>query len=364
MSSKSMTEVWIGAASPLLSYTPTPVKDPKNRWQQTQDGSNQYTGQDAFAIELANFYFTKVAFFFTSQNNNQMQLNLDGSIQNADSNSEKSLTAPFGSHTIKIQGEGGGTLNFQGIEVETQVVESFKNLTLDDASKEITYSGFKSTSSMSSDVAAIQQGSFHEKTVSYTSSGGSTAAFSFQGSAIYLFGMTGPGFGCFQVSIDSKVVGTFNASTTMETYDTLLYFTTYLDQSRAHQVTITNQNDGMLFALDYLVYVAPDNQNTLPATASVPGATAVFPSQMSNSSQSDTGTGDSAGAVIGGILGTIAGLFLLWILWRYRQWKKGGGSGTFMAALCGGMRVKKEEKKEEKKFHLWPMVWSRPKYAT
>lgn len=73
--------------------------------------------------------------------------------------------------------------------------------------------------------------------------------------------MTGPEFGCFSISIDSITIGIYNASTTFETYNTLLFFTTYLDASNEHTVKITNENDGMLLALDYFVAVQPGTSN-------------------------------------------------------------------------------------------------------
>ncbi|CAD6575872.1 MAG: hypothetical protein TREMPRED_001507, partial [Tremellales sp. Tagirdzhanova-0007] len=132
------------------------------------------------------------------------------------------------------------------------------NATLDDASSQITYSGFTSTQAGQSSISAINSGSFYQNTVSYTSSVGSSATFSFVGSALYIFGPTGPSFGVFQVEIDDSVIGTFNASTTVNLYNTLLFFVTHLGSTSQHGVVVTNQDDGKFLALDYCVSVQPE----------------------------------------------------------------------------------------------------------
>ncbi|KAK6904889.1 hypothetical protein I203_105708 [Kwoniella mangroviensis CBS 8507] len=372
MSNTSQAELWISAASPLLSCSLYKGETGGSSWMQLPDGSHQYLGQKQFSIELPEFYFTDIAFIHVPTAAYQITVGLDGSSDKKSGESGMiSLSTSFGTHSAKLecQAQTPETFIFHGVQVQTQVVISggASNNTIDDASSQIRYNGFQSTPASKSDISAIQNGNFYEKTVSYTASGGASASFACQGSAFYIMGMTGPGFGSYQVSVDSKVVGTYNASTTIETYHTLLYFTTYLDSSQIHHISITNQFDGLSFALDYVICVSsesPGNQSSPTATdaASNSGATAVFPSQGTSTNSSTSG--DSGGAVIGGVLGTLGGLFLLWVLWKYGQWKKAGGDGSFMAALCGGMRVKKEPKKEENKFHLWPMVWSRPKYAT
>lgn len=55
------------------------------------------------------------------------------------------------------------------------------NATLDDAAAEISYTGFESTKAGLNDIPAIKTGSFYSDTVSYTSSAGASASFSFTG---------------------------------------------------------------------------------------------------------------------------------------------------------------------------------------
>lgn len=202
--------------------------------------------------------------------------------------------------------------------------------------------------------------------------------------------MTGPEFGCFSISIDSTTIGIYNASTTIETYNTLLFFTTYLNASKEHKVKITNENDGMLLALDYFVAVqagtSSGSGNIISGsttTGSTKGstATAIFGDGRTNGNQ---GSGDdSTAAIIGGILGSLGALVsphlpdtfycskltsivvCRMVLLGYWRRKKASGQGGLLNAVCGGRRKKPTPPppSEPKQYPLWPMFLSRPKYA-
>ena len=145
------------------------------------------------------------------------------------------------------------------------------------------------------------------------------------GSALYIFGPNGPSFGVFQVEIDNSVIGTYNASTTVDLYNTLLFFVTHLSSTSQHDVMLTNQDEGMFLALDYCVSVQaggspvsaagadqPGTAVSAPTgTGSTPSVTSGFPNSpndSNNGSASSQNPNGSAGAVIGGILGALAGL--------------------------------------------------------
>jgi hypothetical protein len=106
----------------------------------------------------------------------------------------------------------------------------------------------------------------------------------------------------FQVSIDSKVLGTYNASTTVPTYDTLLFFTTQLDPGAKHQIVVTNQAEGSTLALDY--FVAVNAGSTAQPHGIWPGEQAV---------QGDNSSGVLVGGLLGGLLAFVCPpcLFLL-----------------------------------------------------
>jgi hypothetical protein len=142
------------------------------------------------------------------------------------------------------------------------------------------------------------------------------------GSAVYIFGPTGPTFGTFQLTLDTQTPKSFNASSSLETYNTLLYFATALRNSQ-HEIVITNLVDGSFFSLDYIVAVQPCDvslgttimeQGTATATLGIgsAGATAVFPTPSGVSGAGNSGSVDApsgtVGTVIGGIIGSLAGL--------------------------------------------------------
>jgi hypothetical protein len=85
------------------------------------------------------------------------------------------------------------------------------------------------------------------------------------------------------------MIGTYNASTTIATYDTLLFFTTQLDPSAKHQIVVTNQAEGGTLALDYFVAVTGDS-------------TAVNPNGIWPGEQAVEGD-NSSGILVGGLLG-------------------------------------------------------------
>jgi hypothetical protein len=99
----------------------------------------------------------------------------------------------------------------------------------------------------------------------------------------------------FQVSIDSKVLGTYNASTTVPTYDTLLFFTTQLDPSAKHQIVVTNQAEGSTLALDY--FVAVNAGSAAQPNGIWPGEQAV---------QGDNSSGVLVGGLLGGLLAFVS----------------------------------------------------------
>lgn len=131
-----------------------------------------------------------------------------------------------------------------------------------------------------------------------------------------MFGPTGQGFQRFQVTIDSASLGTFDGKSSVDTYDTLLFFVSGLAEG-THQVVLTNQDEGGLFALDYYVAVSSassatgipppngggDGGGAGPTAPIGPAPTAVF----GNPATSDRGAGATAG-VIGGVLGALFGL--------------------------------------------------------
>ncbi|ORY34968.1 hypothetical protein BCR39DRAFT_461922 [Naematelia encephala] len=312
---------------------------------------------------------TDIAFIWQSSTEFQISCGLDGKLEAAQAEQDgMSLSGEFDVHVARLETScsncvNGDVFELVGVEINTLVSSSSscENVTLDDASSEISYTDFTSTTSASSQVAAISGGTFYQDTVSYTTSAGAVASFSFQGSALYIFGPTGPAFGLFSITLDGTSMGTFNASTTVDTYGTLLFFTTQLEESTTHQIVLTNQQDGFWFALDSCVAVQSSSSGSGSSSGTIPsGPPAATPIWNTNGGGNSGSNGsDNAGAVIGGVLGGLVGLALVFMAWRYYLWKKAGGKGDFFVALCGPTKKSKTKKDIKNDAWFWPMMRSR-----
>jgi hypothetical protein len=95
------------------------------------------------------------------------------------------------------------------------------------------------------------------------------------------------------------VLGTYNASTTVATYDTLLFFTTQLDPSAKHQIIVTNQVEGSTLALDYFVAVNA-------GVVSQPNG--VWPGEQAIQGSGDNSSGILVGGLLGGLLAFVSHL--------------------------------------------------------
>ena len=134
------------------------------------------------------------------------------------------------------------------------------NATLDDASPDVTYSGFSSISSSSpTPEAGSSSGSTvsidpsdHDGTLSGTGTPGSTASVSFYGSSILVYGLTAPSLGAFTAELDG------GDAANLATHATILFFATDLDPTKAHQLILTCQGGGLV--LDEWVVYGPAGQ--------------------------------------------------------------------------------------------------------
>ena len=140
------------------------------------------------------------------------------------------------------------------------------NATLDDASPDVTYSGFSSISSSSpTSEAGSSSGSTvsidpsdHDGTLSGTGTPGSTASVSFYGSSILVYGLTAPSLGAFTAELDGGDAANLASANNVTTHATILFFATDLDPTKAHQLILTCQGGGLV--LDEWVVYGPAGQ--------------------------------------------------------------------------------------------------------
>ncbi|KAI9636015.1 uncharacterized protein MKK02DRAFT_24973, partial [Dioszegia hungarica] len=319
----------------------------------------------------------QVSFLWEGSAGTTVSLGVDGQLSTGDAGAGSAqVPVAQGVHTARIQVDStqankGNNFGLIGATLKTAVsfTSSSQNFTLDDASSAITYTGWTSTTVSSAPVEAIRSGKFWHDTISYTSSSNAAASFTFTGQLLYIFGCTGPSFGTFQLSIDGSACGIYNATSAVNTYGTLLFVGQAGDGE--HKVEVKNMEDGRLLALDYFVATSSGSEPApAPSLYPVPNPSPVSPAPPAvfpgGQGQTSTGTeGGTSSSVIGGILGALFGVLLLFLLWRYRQFRKEGGEGSFFAALCGPSKGKPQTAGTgTNDFKLWPMVRFRPKYAT
>lgn len=131
----------------------------------------------------------------------------------------------------------------------------------------------------------------------------------------------------FSITQDGQKQGVFNASTTLDTYDTLLWWIAGLSEG-AHELVMGNEGGGVV-AIDYVVAVSLSNPDAGGAkgptggggagvTTTVVGGvtttlvgqtpTAVFPGQGGQQGSKGNGRNGAAGLAIGLTLGILAAI--------------------------------------------------------
>ncbi|KAL7422497.1 hypothetical protein Q5752_003145 [Cryptotrichosporon argae] len=364
------TQVNLGVSSPLLVYSAT-----GGAWASSGGG---LACDGSCAVELDSIAFISATFYYTASEAS-VQVGLDGTLVPATASGAATTTASsstLGTHSARLEVDvdaaADGAFVLTGVVLDTELVESGSavNATLDDAAAAITYTGFTSSAGSDADDAVIAAGDFYDGTVSYTATAGAAASFEFDGSALYLFGMSGPSMGAYAVSVDSASAS-LNASTpgAADTSGALLYFITGLDEG-THAVSLTAL--GGLLAFDYAVAVSSGGAGGTATTTAGEAATATT---TAGEAATATATGvdgtvaagsSGTGAIVGGVLGTLGGLFVLWLAYRYRAFKKAGGTGDCLTMLCGRptRAPPPAAKAKAGTFRIWPYLKYQPKYAT
>jgi len=129
----------------------------------------------------------------------------------------------------------------------TKALMATHDITVDDGSPLITYTGVWSDSTNSDIVDQYQFGTYHS-----TSDVGASATFKFTGTAVYLYGSKRPSHGTFDVDIDGTSLGQFSGTSTTIQNAQLLAKATGLSWGE-HTVTITNSDPlGRFLDLDLI----------------------------------------------------------------------------------------------------------------
>ncbi|WVQ76053.1 hypothetical protein IAR50_005690 [Cryptococcus sp. DSM 104548] len=200
---------------------------------------------------------------------------------------------PTGLHQVEMRAvEGEGQLEVMGVggELDSADGYSLNNLTIDDTSPSFVYSPPSSWTFASSSYSSISSNTtlsdsdlenLYNSTAHFTHSAGSKVELSFEGEALYVYGMALEGGGQGEVRLDGELQGVIDASGSWRSFSSLLYMGSGFSTG-AHTLTIISTSTRPLI-IDY----------------------ALLSTQTSSSSSTNLGL------IIGVILGVSALLILL-----------------------------------------------------
>ncbi|EPT06108.1 hypothetical protein FOMPIDRAFT_1021181 [Fomitopsis schrenkii] len=173
--------------------------------------------------------------------------------------------------------------------------------------------------------------SWHDVTASLKDLSARNVSFSFNGTAIYIYGILPPPvqytttYVNVSVQLDGQVVGRFEHHNTGQTgyqYNVTVYQNTSLEHG-VHNVVITARRDvnASYFAFDWAQYTYDPDHSTASTTSSTSPITPTTDSSTAQKRRSHS----SVGPIVGGVVGGIAAVFLAilaFIFWRRRTQDK------------------------------------------
>ncbi|CAD6571309.1 MAG: hypothetical protein TREMPRED_000238 [Tremellales sp. Tagirdzhanova-0007] len=354
--------LWLPASSPLFSYSPSSAyfsgSTYTSPWLGTTDSSlsapnNTYkatNGPSAFILP------TIFAVSFTpvwDQTTFEIGLAVDSGQPTSWTSGENYTAQGQGQGQAQAQGViaqhsfqvdvqcsttdcSSSPFQFHGAWVGTEFAppdgSNMQSVTLDDASPYVLYSGFSAVpsspggSSPSSPITVDK--SDNNGTLSVTTTSGASASVSFQGTSVLVYGVTASSLGIFTISIDGTIAATLSAQDNVTTHGNVLFYATDLDTTKPHTLELTCKDGGLV--LDNWVAYGPQGGVGFIGSAAG-GSTTIGPSASPSGSGTSTGptstttggpngaTGSgspNAGAIVGGIIGALAGLGLLFFFFR------------------------------------------------
>ncbi|ODO11692.1 hypothetical protein I350_00476 [Cryptococcus amylolentus CBS 6273] len=345
----STQRLWISDASPLFFYSPADAyfsgqnlspwtgSDSSSSTTKRQiggtvaGGSTYHSATGSAGVILPSIYATSFAPIFNANDYNvTLQINSDDSQSWETAQNWTASDGEFNQQTFTVQsscGVDGGcqdAFEFQGAWVETQMAPSgsdTESVTLDDGSELVQYSGFSPIDS-NNEIVQVSSND-HNSTLSMTSTAGATAQVVFNGASISIMGVVCPSCSTFTVTLDGTVAATLDTSNNVTVHDTLLFFTTNLDPSSTHTMSLEAQGG---LVIDNFVAYGPEGGvgfigtvagSTATLSPSGTGATTTTGATATSTSVKGTSGGaPNVGVIIGAVLGSLAGVVLLWFACR------------------------------------------------
>ncbi|WVN85481.1 uncharacterized protein L203_100627 [Cryptococcus depauperatus CBS 7841] len=339
----SLSHLWISDASPLFFYSPAEAYfagKGLNAWVGhigSESSAGAATGGNTptfhstkgkAGVILPLIYATNFAPIFSELDSHHVVFS-----QNSDPDTPWKSGQNWTSYpnefkpqtfTLTVECKEGGAsgcdqdFRFQGAWVETHLGPNI--VTLDDSSPLVKYSGFAPV--VSNNTAVQVSSADQNSTLSMTTTAGATAQVMFKGASITVTGVVCPTCSTYTVNLDSTKA-TYDSSNNATVHDTLLFFATNLDTSTTHTLQIEAQGGGLV--IDGFTAFGP--KRGVGFIGNIGGETTTLgPTPTgklnSNSSSSDSaapandGGPSNVGVIIGAILGSLAGLVILWYIYR------------------------------------------------
>ncbi|WWC86893.1 uncharacterized protein L201_001772 [Kwoniella dendrophila CBS 6074] len=301
------TPFFVSDTSPLFKYTPenawqAAYRADGNGWDETFHAT--FDGDATVGIKI-----TASAFSFQTASTSAI---LEGDEKEEDSDlcetqyringsdwldacSEEYLKSdlPLGLHQIELKGKNGQGVEFMGLQGEIPIhnIGSAINQTIDSGSSSFNYTSssqwtkLSSTSNMQGStepyanftLKSMYEGEglngFFSNSLAGTTVQGAKVDLTFQGEAIYLYGLSGPNCGLAQVSLDGEIQQDINMKNTWEIHGSLLYVGSGFNPNDTHTLSIVNNQQGEQLMIDFALLTVPqlEKKSMIPLIASISG---------------------------------------------------------------------------------------------
>ncbi|WWC67963.1 uncharacterized protein I206_101882 [Kwoniella pini CBS 10737] len=201
---------------------------------------------------------------------------------------------PFGIHLIELKGKNDNGMEFMGIQGELPIYNtgSAINQTIDDSSSSFGYTNPDQWTSLSSSSNNENYANFTLKTMyeqtglngfygeslSGTTVQGASVDLTFQGEAIYVYGLSGLNCGTAQITLDGQVQHDIDMRNNWETHGSLLYMSGGFNPNDTHTLQILNNQQGEQLIIDYAMVTVPneEKESHIPLIAGISGGISFF----------------------------------------------------------------------------------------
>ncbi|RXK42489.1 hypothetical protein M231_00043 [Tremella mesenterica] len=332
------SNLWLPAVSPLFFYSPSPTYFSSSSftasWTTLLDPSlpsgNNTAAQTSgpAGVILPSIYATTFTPIWEETNDYAVQVAQGSQPAYPWVSGNTTDVSSFGVQTYELGVQCGSgdcsqsPFTFRGAWVETYYSPAGseqQNVTIDDASNAITYAGFSSANTQAMVPVGSQD---HQGTLSETTTSGATANVTFQGASILIVGAVSPNLGTFTITVDSVLTATLSASSNVQAHSVPLFFTSNLDTTQKHLVSIQCTGAGLV--IDSMTIWGPSGGVSFYGPDGTPiggstGSSTSTSATLTNPSSSASASGDTlpgatttatpnVGAIVGGVLGGLLAL--------------------------------------------------------